>query len=171
MKGYIPIEIPTKRYIKAYVAKELGDKPIISTDNRIGNKLYDILQHRTNERRSQFSKVRYNARMKVYVNYHTFYQRGAFLNETNITSFNNYLEQEIKFRYRMYMDFYIDIFPSFEGNLPAVRAQIGIDLEDWQDDSIKKDYYRYRLRTGKSLLYKNNFERRIFSQKHTDPAF
>lgn len=154
MKGYIPIEIPTKKYIRAYIQNELGEFPIINQLHPIGNKLYDILQHKTNERRTEFPRKRYNTNMKVFVNYHIFYTRGAFLNETNIANFNLFLEREIKHRYRLYMDFYIDMFPSFEGNLPFVRERLGIDIEDWGDDSIKKDYYRYRLRTGKRLFYK-----------------
>lgn len=171
MKGYISIEIPTKRYIRAYLIKELGEQPVISTDHRIGNKLYDLLNHNTNERRTEFSNQRYNARMKLYVNYHIFFQRGATLNETNIKNFNLFVEDEIKSRYRMYMDFYISMFPSFERNLPQVRKHIGIDLEDWPCDSIKKDYYRYRLKTGKDLLYNSNEERVILSPSSYDPAF
>lgn len=157
--------------MKAYVIAQLGERPVISTDHHIGSKLYDILNHSTNERRTEFATVRYNARIKFYVNFHTFYHRGANLNETNIKNFNLYLEAELKNRYRMYMDFYIDILPSFEGNLPQVRRHIGIDLESWQDDSIKKDYYRYRKKMGKSLLYKTNSDRVILSKKNMDPAF
>jgi hypothetical protein len=107
----------------------------------------------------------------MYVNYYTFYHRGALLNETAIKSFNIFMEDEIKHKYRMYMDFYIDLLPSFEKNLPQVRKHIGIDLEHWQDDSIKKDYYRYRLRTGRPLLYKNNYDRIVVAEKDHDPAF
>lgn len=167
MKGYISIEIPTKKYIKAYLLSELGEKPVMNTENPIGSKLYDILSHITNERRTEFSNVRYDARVKIYVSHHTFYHRGANLNETNIKNFNLFIENEIKSRYRMYMDFYITMLPSFEANLPQVRKHIGIDLEDWSDDSIKKDYYRYRLRTGKELFYKSN----IMPSQHIDHAF
>lgn len=153
MKGYYSIEIPTKKYIKAYIHHHLGDKPVFNTEHKFGNKLYDLVSHR-NDRRNEFASIRYNARMKVYVNHRTFFHRGVHLNETNIKNFNLFLEEEIKSSYRMLMDFLIDIVPSFEANLPEVRRRIGIDLEAWDSESIKKDYYRYRKRTGKPLLYK-----------------
>lgn len=159
MKGYIPIEIPTKRYIKAYIQSQLGEKPLMSTDCRIGSKLYDVLNHKTNERKNQFANIRYNEKLKIYVSYHTFRHRGAFLNETNIKNFNLFVEEEIKSCFRLYMNFYISILPNFEANLPEVRKKLGIDLEAWSDDSMRKDYYRYRLYTGKPLLYTKNSTR------------
>lgn len=170
MKGYIPIEIPTKKYIKAYVRAQLGENPMMSTEHNIGSKFYDLLQHETNERRTEFASARYNAKMKLYVSYHTFYQRGAFLNETNIKSFNIYLELQIKTRFRHYMDFYLEIYPNFSANLPAVRRHLGIDIEAWDDDSLQKDYYRYRKKNNRPLLYKNDEPRVVFG-RHLDPAF
>ena len=169
MKGYFPIEIPTKKYIKAYIHAQLGDDPIINTEHRIGNKLYDVLNRHTNERKSEFPL--YNTRVKVYVNHHTFFHRGANLNETNIKNFNLFLEEEIKATYRMLMDFYIELLPSFEANLPEVRKKIGIDLDAWDTESIKKDYYRYRKRAGKPLLYKSNADRVILPKSDIQYGF
>jgi hypothetical protein len=164
LKGYIPIEIPTKKYIKAYVKAQLGEHPMMSTTDNIGSKFYDLLEHETNERRTEFAYARYNAKMKLYVSYHTFYVRGAFLNETNIKSFNIYIEREIKKRFRHY------IHPNFSSNLPAVRRHLGIDIEAWDDDSMKKDYYRYRKKNNRPMLYKNDEPRALFGC-HLDPAF
>lgn len=172
MKGYYPIEIPTKKYIKAYIIARLGPKPIFSPDNRFGSKLYDVVSHSTNERRTEYANVRYNTTIKVYVSHHTFKQRGGTLNETNIKSFNIFMEDEIKACYRMYMDFYIDMLPSFEANLTQVRKHLGIDLDAWDTQSMQKDYYRYRLKAGKPLLYKNNYDQRIvMSKKNHTTAF
>ena len=153
MKGYMPVEIPTKKYIAAYVKSKYGDRPMMTMENPIGNKLYDLLQHKTNERKTEFSSSRYNATLKIYVNQRAFLRRGAFLNETNVKQFNLFIEKDIKTQMRFLMDFYITTLPSFEAHLPTIRKQLGIDLEEWSDDSMKKDYYRYRLATGKNLLY------------------
>lgn len=152
LKGYIGIEIPTKRYIAAYVKSQLGDQPVMNTEHLIGHKLYDLLQHQTNEDKTEFSGQYYDVRMKLYVNYSIFRIRGGFLNHTNIKNFNIFLEKEIKDKFRFYMDFMIEIVPNFKYNLPAVRKHLGIDEEDWDYDSMKKDYYRYRVRTNKPLL-------------------
>ena len=168
LTGYIPIEIPTKKYIKAYVISQLGEKPVINVSTNIGSKFYDLLSHETNEDKNRFAE--YNDSLKLYVNYHIFYHRGAFLNETNIKGFNSFVEAEIKNKFRHCMDFYLSIFPNFMANLPAVRKQLGIDIEAWDDDSMKKDYYRYRKRNNLPLLYKNDAPISAFG-RHLDPAF
>ena len=71
------------------------------------------------------------------------------------------MESYIKDQFYFLMDFYIEIFPSFEENLPQVRKLIGIDDEYWSDESMRKDYYRYRKESGKPLLYKKNIPRTV----------
>lgn len=152
MKGYFAIEIPTKKYIKAYIHHQLGEQPIINHRHRIGNTLHDLLTRDIDEIKPEFPL--YNSLVKVYIPHHTFFHRGGNISETNIKKFNLFVEEEIKTAYRMLMDFLIELHPSFEANLPKVREKIGIDMEAWDTDSIKKDYYRYRKRSGKPLLYK-----------------
>lgn len=171
MRGFIPIEIPTKRYIKAYMQAQLGERPLMTTETHIGNKLFDLLRNKRNERRTEFANKRYNARMRIYVSYHTFKQRGANLHETNIKNFNLFIEREIKEKFYFLMDTYIDMLPSFEANLPQVRKKLGICVEDWDCDSMRKDYYRYRLANGKALLYDKNATRTVPSFSYADASF
>jgi len=152
LKGYIGIEIPTKRYIAAFVKSQLGDQPIMNTQHLIGHKFFDLLQHQTNEDMSEFAGQYYDVKMKLYVNYGIFSKRGQYLNHTNIKNFNIYLEKKIKEKFYFLMDFMIEIVPNFKYNLPAVRKKLGITDDDWDYDSMKKDYYRYRVRNGKPLL-------------------
>jgi len=156
MKGCIPIEIPTKSYIRAYIIAQLGEKPLMNTSHNIGLKMYDLLHHKTNEQDKKFTaeNTRYNAKIKIYINYSLFKQRGFILNSTHTKNFNLFVEEEVKTRFHFLMDFFCEILPSFEANLPEVRRKLGIDLEAWPDDSMKKDYYRYRLRTRKEIFYK-----------------
>ncbi len=152
MKGYIPIEIPTKLYIKGFILAELGEKPVMDRDNLIGCKMCDLLNYRTNEFGSKKSS-RYNTTIKLYIRYYIFKHRGHHLNFTNLKNFNQFIEKYIKDRFYFLMDFYIDVFPSFEANLPTVRKHLKISEEYWDTDSMRKDYYRYRLEIGKPLFY------------------
>lgn len=160
MQGYVPVDIPTKRYIAAYVKFKLGPMPFMRTDTTIGAKLYDLLQHETNERRTEFANERYNTQLRIYITRHAWINRGAYLNHTNIKNFNLFVEAELKDKYRTRMDDLIEMLPNFKANLPEVRRKIGIDFEAWDDDSIRKDYYRYRLAAGKPLLYDKNISPR-----------
>ncbi len=171
MKGYIPVVIPTKRYIQAYLNSQLGEQPKMCTEHEIGSFFYNVLTHTTNERKTEFANVRYNAQVKVYVSSYTFRQRGANLKETNIKNFNRFIEKKIKSRFYELMDDYFEMLPSFTANLPAVRRKLGIDVEEWDDDSMRKDYYRYRIATGKPLIYDKTSSRLVPSEKCADIAF
>jgi hypothetical protein len=172
MQGYIPVEIPTKKYVKAYIIAKLGARPAMNMHSTIGQKLYDVLEHKSNERKTEFSNERYNTRIKIYISKHTFINRGCYLNETNIKNFNIFVERELKTTFRLLMDHYIEVLPSFEAHLPALRKKIGIDIEDWSDDSIRKDYYRYRQKENLPPLYNKNISpRTVASDKHANNPF
>ncbi len=144
MKGFIPVDILTKKYIKAYLVYRLGEKPILSSDNLFGNKLYDLLLHQTNPHADRFANKRYDDILRVYIPMHVFRTRGGNLNEENTKNFNRFAEQLLKQRYYEVMDDCMELLPVFVANLPQARRKLGIDIEAWSDDSMKKDYYRYR---------------------------
>lgn len=152
MKGYLSIEIPCKKYIKAYLIRQYGEKPVLNKDTEVGNKLFDLLVHKINDRKKEYSSKTYKDSIKVYVSIRTFHKRGGFLNETNVISFNRFLERRVKEKLYFLMNFYVDIVPSFESNLLIVRRELGIDEDAWETDSIKKDYYRYRRKHGMKKL-------------------
>ena len=171
MKGYTPVDVPTKSYIKAYIVHTLGPQTIITPKSNIGQKLIDVLQHTTNERMSEYSNARYNATIRLYINKHLFRQRGAYLNETNIKQFNGFVEAEIKARFYFLMDFCNEVLPGYEVHNNYVRKMLGIDIEDWDDDSMRKDYLRYRKRENKPLLYNKNITRSVPSGSYQLAAF
>lgn len=152
MTGHISIEIPTKRYIKAYIKSKFGDKPVMNRHTTIGSKLCDLLFQKNNTHAGRISKKLTDS-VKIYISMRMFKERGCNLNETNLAYFNTFVEDEIKDRFHFLMDFYIQLLPSFKENLVAVRRELGIDEDHWDDDSMRKDYYRYRLEIGKPLLY------------------
>lgn len=151
MKGFISVDIPTKKYIKAYLLHRLGPQPVLDRRNEIGCKLYDLLEHKTNHKKTEFS-TRYDARIRLFIHKEAFHRRGANLNETNIKNFNRFLERKIKDRFHEVMDDLMFYLPVIEANLPEARRKLGIDIEAWQDDSMKKDYYRYRISEGLAIF-------------------
>ncbi len=69
------------------------------------------------------------------------------------------------------MDTFIEMLPSFESNLPEVRRRLGITTNDWDSDSMRKDYYRYRLASSLPLLYDKINARTVPSVQFADAAF
>ena len=161
MKGYIPIEMPTKRYIRAFIIAQLGSKPVMSSDHVIGNKFTDVLQRHCNERRTEFARKHYDASLRVYVSINVFRRLGANLNETNVKNFNCFVQALIKDKVRFLLDVYVPLLGSFHAALGKVRETMGIEDDDWESDSIQKDYYRYRIKNKVPLLYKKRTGRRL----------
>ena len=151
--SYIPIEIPTKKYIKAYLIGLFGNKPVMTSRNNIGSKFIDLLQHVDDTNYMEVLNARLDTKIKLYISQHTFRQRGAFLNQINLKQFNAFCQKEIKQRSHEHMDFYLEIHPNVTANLQAVRRKLCIDIESWDEDSMKKDYYRYRKGNNQPLLY------------------
>lgn len=170
MKGWVPVEIPTKKYIKAYIISQLGEKPMMNTSHPIGKKLEDVLQHKANEYKNRFSS-RYDCYVRIYISRRMFARRGAHLNETNIKNFNVFVELLIKHRFYQMMDDFNEVLSGFEVHLPEVRRRLCIDIESWSDDSMKKDYYRYRKSKGKPMLYRKIFAESVPSEKFVNAAF
>jgi hypothetical protein len=164
MNGYMAVDIPTKKYIKAYLMARFNGKVIMAPDNKFGSKLYDLLEHKTNEDRTRFSNARYNDKLRIFISMHTFRKRGFNLNETNIKNFNSFVEDDLKDKFYFLLDTYIEILPVYSAHVDEVRKKLGIDIEHWSDDSMKKDYYRYRKSMKLPLLYekKSQYEK-IFS--------
>lgn len=157
MQGFIPVDIPTKPYIKAYVINKLGSCPCMNKNyETITAKFYDVINHSTNERGKRFRGKMYNTSLRVYIPVNIFKKYGTNLNETNVKSFNRFIEKEIKYFYYQMMDDLLEHLPSFKNNLPEVRRKLGIDSEAWSEDSMKKEYYRKRKRLGQKLLNKIN---------------
>ncbi|HRN79987.1 MAG TPA: hypothetical protein PKY29_04510 [Ferruginibacter sp.] len=158
MKRHVSVTIPVKPYIRAFIIHELGTPYIKVTQgsHSMVDKLYDLLERDTNERKSE-RQCRYGSEIKLFIPFRTFNRRGHCLNHTNIARFNKFVELMIKERFFYRMNTLIDVLPNFSTNLTVVRNELGIDIESWSDDSMQKEYYRYRKKKNLPLLYKNTF--------------
>lgn len=156
MRGYISVDIPTKRYIKAYIVSLLGETPVMNNDHLIGSKLMDLLEHQTNEQSSRFPQRAYNSKIRVRISHYVFAHRGCNLNETNVKNFNIFVQHLVKDKVRFLLDVYTEQTGSFTKALDMVRIRMKIEEEDWDSDSIKKDYWRYRKKSGLPLFYKKS---------------
>ncbi|OJW09932.1 MAG: hypothetical protein BGO53_08900 [Sphingobacteriales bacterium 39-19] len=152
MKGYVPVEIPVKRYIKAYIESNLGLPIKLGRQSRslIIEKLHDYLEKKEPTKHS--TSREYPVTIKVYITFAQYRNIGDTLSSTNIRNFNIFCETLIKEKYYNLMNDAWEVLPGFECHLPSIRKKLGIDIEAWSDDSMKKDYYRYRKRKGLRLL-------------------
>jgi hypothetical protein len=94
----------------------------------------------------------------VYISVSKMKRFGCNLNSTNIRQFNKFVELLLKHRFHRMMDDLISMNPGFERNLRIVRRQLGIDEDDWSTDSMKKDYYRSRVKRNMPLLRRKDVD-------------
>lgn len=158
MTGYVGIEIAVKPYIKAYLHKELGDTLKLAPGAHvIYNQLLSLLERNTNPDKAD-ADCNYGAFIKVYISVSKMKRFGCNLNSTNIRQFNKFVELLLKHRFHRMMDDLISMNPGFERNLRIVRRQLGIDEDDWSTDSMKKDYYRSRVKRNMPLLRRKDVD-------------
>lgn len=153
MKGYVPVNIPVKRYVKAYIEHNLAMPVKMDRKCRhsIVEKLYDYME-KDAEPPSDTTLAEYPCTITVHITFDQFNRRGATVNNINIKNFNSFCETFVKENFRILMIDAWKVIPGFDCHLPALREALGITIEDWPDDSIKKDFYRYRKRMGLTIL-------------------
>jgi len=156
--GLIPVDLPTKPYLKAYIQTKLGDKPVMTSTSHIGSKLIDLLQRHENNNRTDYRFTAYPVKMRVYITKHAYNARGGFLNETNIIAFNNYVQCYFKDYIRDMLDVYLEVTNNLEASIELMRDRIGISERDFPYELVKKDYYRYRKTKG-ILLPRGGFKK------------
>ncbi|CAN5397433.1 hypothetical protein BH11BAC5_BH11BAC5_48590 [soil metagenome] len=143
---FIPIDINTKPYVKAYIIHKLGSQPKLRSKGpkieSIGNKLFDLLQHKTNERGARKNDTRYTAILRIYIPTGLFKKLGQNLNETNLKQLNLFIELEVKQLFCNLMDDLMCHLPSFINNLPEVRRKLEIEPSQWSTEAMKQVYYR-----------------------------
>lgn len=147
----IPVDLPTKPYLKAYIHKVMGDKPVMNAHHHIGSKLIDLLQRHENERRTRYSSTAYPCKIRVYLPLFVYSHRGGFINETNIIAWNSYLQSYFKDYMHQMLDVYLELTQSVDASIELMRSRVGLDEKIFPYDMIKKSYYRYRRDQGNIL--------------------
>jgi len=165
IKGYVPVDIPTKKYLKAYIQLTLGEKPVISQSSHIGSKLVDLMQSKRNHRMSRYQPQHYPETIRVYLNKYAFKNKGCNINHTNIIAWNCYLESYVKEHIRFLLDTYLELTMSLEASIEIMRDKTGLDENVLTYDQVKKDYYRYRK--GKDdLLPRGGYKKLVSTNVH-----
>lgn len=160
-------EMPTRTDINNFLKSIYSKEEISVNAQTLSAIINKLMVHKSNERKKEFS-TRYDTNLKVYIPQHVFNHRGDALNETAVKDLNVFIEKQIKKEFRFLMDQWIEILPNFMTHLPQLRRKLGIDIEAWDDDSMRKDYYRYRKAKGLPPLYDKISARSVPSKRKAD---
>ena len=153
----VEIEVPTKLYIKRYLNIKYGDPVQLTRKDLEGSFLYELIEDPRQDRNSEVGS--YHHKMSVLLPDRVLMRKGFYLTPTNLSNFNSWMEKYIKSEMRRHIDLMLRQKPDLEIRDAIYDYQKQYQLFDdfFPFDSIKKDYYRYRLRTqGDIRIRKSN---------------
>lgn len=156
MNGFIPVEIPTKPYIRQHLINRMGTTLKVKSDSLIGHFLLHLMQRSVDDEATDFAAIGYTTTMKLYIPGSVFKNWGANLSKTNIKHFNLFVQNLVKEEMRFYLNFYIENNHGLDESIEMVQAKMELPDDVMSYDAIKKDFYRWRQRMGKPMLKGKN---------------
>jgi hypothetical protein len=147
----LQIEIPTKKYIKQYLTVKYGLPATLTRKELEGAFLYELIEDPRSDRDSESGT--FNHILTVQLPERVLMRKGFYLTPTQLSNFNSWMARFIKLEMRKHVDLLLRANPNMEIREAIYDYQKQYDLHDdfFPFDSIKKDYYRYRLRTQGTL--------------------
>ena len=142
----LEIEIPTKLYIKRYLQVKYGETTLLTRKCLEGSFLYELLEDPRQDRNTEVGT--YAHILKVSLPDRVLLRKGFYLTPTQLANWNSWMERYIKAEMRSHIDLMLRHNPAIEIRHAISDYQELYQLHDdfFPFDSIKKDYYRYRLR-------------------------
>jgi hypothetical protein len=152
MQGYIGIDLPTKRYIAAYIKCCLGEQPVISKQHVIGKQLLTMLQRTQNTDKCKYTNKHYNTTLRIHLDIWSFRTYGHNLHETNVKNFNLFVEDLMKEKLYLLLTMYLKLGHKLGESVDLARQDMGLTMEDWPDDGVLRAYHRWRQRNNMMML-------------------
>ena len=161
MKDHVSVEINTTRQVKAFLMNNFGKEVVFPRGSIYNNHMILVLSKAYT--RHEDDVAEYAETVKVYISIDVYERYGCYLNKTQMMYFNTFIDEYMKKVLCCYVDSYLRIVPDAK----LMKAiEYGMDMikisdDDWQTDSVKRFYHRYRTRNGLPLLYekKKNIEK------------
>jgi hypothetical protein len=148
----VSVELCTKRHIKAFLLAQFGEKPTIDSTHIFHNFLVLCLCHQLRYRIPDVPE--YQEKMKIYITKRDYELYGCWLNPRQMQFFNGHVDFFMKTLLVAHADTYLMHHPKpkLKNALEYALEQIGVSDEDWDMETVKKAYYRSRLRRRTFLL-------------------
>ena len=143
----VEIEIPVKLYIKRYLNVKYGEPARLTRKELEGSFLYELIEDPRQERDKEVGS--FGHALTVQLPDRVLMRKGYYLTPTQVSNFNSFMERFIKVEMRSHIDMILRKQPDTEIRHAIYDYQQLYELSDdfFPFDSIKKDYYRYRVRS------------------------
>lgn len=150
----VSVQLHTKPHIRAFLHANFGERPIIDATHIFHNYLILCLSHSLTYRIPDVPE--YPVEMKIYITKNDYDRFGCWLNPRQMQLFNIHVDFYMKTLMAAHTDSYLMHKPNakLKDALEYAMKELGVSDEDWDLETVTKNYYRSRLRRKKPLLYK-----------------
>ncbi|HEY5511411.1 MAG TPA: hypothetical protein VIK10_10325 [Prolixibacteraceae bacterium] len=141
------VEIPVKSYVKRFIDNNYGDPVNFSRHPRERELFMRMLKKPANYNDHKYpnDSVRLCRTVEVPISDRDFYRHGWELSKTDIVSFGKHFERNAKWLMRSVVGTYISFGTPIQDAIQKFQLRFNMEEEYWPFDSIKKDFFRFRL--------------------------
>jgi len=161
------IEIPIKPHLKKFIAHYVNIQPyVLSRKEPFGSTIYHELSYPfTNNKlwyeNLQEVKNKYRASFMVQIDTFTYnnHKSANNLTERAAVAINSYVGALFRFHWHFFADTILELDPLFKQKDLAKKFmdKYNIDPDDFDTDSLLRDYRRYKERNSKKINKKRLF--------------
>lgn len=145
MSGF-SIAIPTHKHLKQYLSNHISVDPILlNMNNTYCQFLFAMLERPTWENHKL--PDHYDAEFKVFIPEYVARWNKFDPSNRTINAFNSFLQKDFQREFRRHMDTAVHFGYSYKIAIEGFMRDFGI-LDMVEYDTLKKNYYRHRMRTG-----------------------
>jgi len=150
---FVSVQVKTKRHIEAFLKNNYGN-PVRFDRNAIFHNYFLLCLSHTHFQHAN-RVADYPIELKLQVPIDVYERYGCYVNEVQNRFFNTFVDAHMKVLLCNYADTYLHMSDKMNLTkaLEYAMDMIRVSDQDWDFDSVKRYYHRYRVRNGKPLLY------------------
>ena len=149
----VPVLFKTEKHIKAYLLNNFGERPSFDCSNIFHDFLLLALSH---TQRNHLNEIQeFPESMTIYITKSDYKNFGCWLNLLQMKYLNKHIDAHIKEKLVLFLNTYLDMSTKKNLSLAIEFALVALNIseEDWDPDSIKRFYHRYRKRSGMPSIF------------------
>lgn len=153
---YVSVQVKTRKHIEAFLKNNYGSPARFDRTTIFHNHFILCLSHTHFQHANRVAD--YPVQMKIQVPVDVYERYGCYVNEVQNKFFNTFVDAHMKVLLVNFADTYLHM----DGHKNLTKAiQYSMDMmrvseDDWEFDSVKRFYHRYRIRNGKPLIYQKD---------------
>ena len=150
---YVGVQVKTRKHIHAFLKNNYGSPARFDRTTIFHNHFILCLSHTHYQHANRVAD--YPIEIKVQVPVDVYERYGCYVNEVQTKFFNTFVDAHMKVLLVNFADTYLHMSGHRDLTKALVYAMdmMRVSDDDWDFDSVKRFYHRYRTRNGLPLIY------------------